>query len=394
MKWNRRVGIVGVGRTHSASKRPDVNQYEMINEAVNAALEDAGLTAKDIDLNLVGDMELFQGDYMSDMWHVNGLVGTMKPGMRITTGGCTGGVIFTNATCFAASGLYDVVMCVGWQKHDEGTATTGLNAADDPNWEGWFQGGTGGGAGPANYYYNKYGEKAMLAASEWRAQASQCASTNPYAHLKQVYTRQEVLDSPILTTPMHFLHACPQSTGAACIIVACEEKAKKISKKPVWVKDFATCHREGSWSEAGILGGSFGKTSTWYNAAKKLYARNGITDPLKQIDLWECYNPNAWITMELVANTLMIPEEDMMDKIMSGYFHGLTGEFPINPSGGTLTTNAIGASAMLRTLEAAVQVRGDGGPNQTKKEVNTAMASSYGGSSWTTLTLLTKNIDD
>jgi acetyl-CoA C-acetyltransferase len=395
MHWNRRAAIVGVGRTHSTTRRPDVNQAEMINEAVNAALEDAGLTMKDIDLNLVGDMELFQGDYASDMWHVSGLGGNMASGMRMITGGCTGGMLVCSAACFSSSGLHDVVMAVGWQKHDEGSATTGLNAAEDPLWEGWFQGGTGGGGGFAVPFIRAVGDEcAQRIAAILRSQISECASKNPYAHVRKVYTPEDVMNSPWLSYPMRLLHVCPQSTGAACVIVAAEERAKEISKKPVWIKDFVTSHQEGFWADSTMLGGCMGKNSTWYDAAKKLYKRNNITDPLKQIDLFEMYNPNVWVTMECLQNTLMLEIEDMFEKIESGYFHGLTGEFPLNPSGGVLATNAIGASAMLRTLEAAVQIRGDGGPFQTQKEINVAMASSFGGCGWNTLTLLTKSIDD
>ena len=102
MKWNRNVAIVGVGRTRATSKRNDVNQYEMVNEAVTEALQHAGLSIKDIDFNLIGDMELFQGDYSSDLWQVDGFGGRLKPGYRMTTGGCTGAML-----CFIGHALME-----------------------------------------------------------------------------------------------------------------------------------------------------------------------------------------------------------------------------------------------------------------------------------------------
>jgi len=53
----------------------------------------------------------------------------------------------------------------------------------------------------------------------------------------------------------------------------------------------------------------------------------------------------------------------------------LESEYPINPSGGTLCTNAIGDTAMMRVAEAALQIRGDAGEHQVTREVKQALAS-------------------
>ena len=58
-----------------------------------------------------------------------------------------------------------------------------------------------------------------------------------------------------------------------------------------------------------------------------------------------------------------------------------------------MPTNPIGATAMLRVAEAALQVRGDGGEYQVTKNVDRTMASSFGGVYWTILHLLSKHLD-
>jgi len=63
------------------------------------------------------------------------------------------------------------------------------------------------------------------------------------------------------------------------------------------------------------------------------------------------------------------------------------GELPINPSGGVIATNCIGATALLRTAEAAVQIMGRGGKKQVP-DVKTAMASGFGGCFWSDVTIL------
>jgi acetyl-CoA C-acetyltransferase len=388
--WNRRAAIVGIGRTHASARRPDVNQLEMVNEAVREALQDAGLTPKDIDCNVLGDMELFQGDYQSDMWHVDGYGGRLGSGFRITSGGSTGLTIAASATNLVASGLYDIVIAIGFQKHDEGNATTGLCSVIDPLWPAWFNAGVSGGT--AQEMVKEYGTGVEETAARVRVNAADNASRNPYAHLRQKLTMEDVMKSPYIVYPMRMLHLCPQSTAACAVIFACEEKAKKITKNPVWVKDHQTCHKEGLDGAAYMLPSEFGgKGSAWRKAAEVLYKRNGITDPLKQIDLIEMYDPTVWFHMEFLQHFLMVDAKELHKMINRGDT-ARDGRIPVCPSGGVVTTNPIGATALLRVAEAALQIRGDCGDYQVEKDVHTALSSGFGGSYWTGLMLLTKNL--
>ena len=123
-----------------------------------------------------------------------------------------------------------------------------------------------------------------------------------------------------------------------------------------------------------------------------LYKRNGITNPLEQIDLLEMYDPTVWFHIEFLQHFLMIDGHELLDMIDRGDT-ARDGKFPVCPSGGVVTTNPIGATALLRVAEAALQVRGDCGDYQVTKDVNTAMASGFGGSYWTGLMLMTKHLD-
>lgn len=386
--WNRRVGIVGVGQTHHRSHRPDVNQLEMINEAVRAALEDAKLTPKDIDTFVIGNMELFEGNYQPDMWHVDGYGGYLKPGIRLTTGGTTGGMLCCAAINLVASGMYDVAMAVGWEKQmDSRQTTTGVTNMADPLWHKWLQTGVIGGGGAAGSI-REFGKDVEMTAARLRVQIADNASRNPYSHLRQKLTTEDVMNSRLLVYPLRLLHMCPQSDGACCVIFASEEKAKKLTNKPVWVKDHVTVHREGGY---GARAGPREK-STMRVCAEKLYQRNGIKNPLKEIDVFEMYDPSVWMHLAWLEEFLLLPHGENLKMVDRGDT-ARDGVFPINPSGGVVATNPIGATAMIRVAEAALQVRGDAGEHQVTKEVKTAMASSFGGTGWTILHLLTKELN-
>ena len=384
--WNRRVAIVGVGQTHHQSRRPDVNQLEMVNEAVRAALDDAQLTPKDIDTFVAGNMELFEGNYQPDMWHVDGYGGYLKPGIRLTTGGTTGGMLCCAAINLVASGMYDVALALGWEKQmDSRQTTTGITNMADPLWSKWTQTGAIGG-GWAAAMIREFGKEVELTAAKLRVQIADNASRNPNAHLRQKLTIEDVMNSPMLVYPLRYLHMCPQSDGACCVIFASEEKAKKITDRPVWVKDYVSVHREtaggGAWVGQVV-------ESSMRTSARKLYQRNGITDPLKEIDVFEMYDPSVWSQLEWMEQFLMLPHGEQYKMVERGDT-ARDGIFPINPSGGTCATNPIGATAMVRFAEAALQVRGNAGEHQVPKEVKRAMASSFGGSGWTDLILFTK----
>ena len=182
---------------------------------------------------------------------------------------------------------------------------------------------------------------------------------------------------------------CPQSNGACCIIFASEEKAKKIARKPVWVHDHITSHSEAFASGDSKFFFDTKDDATMRVAAEKLYKRNGITNPQKDLDLFEMYDPHVYWHMAWLSHFLQIPTKDILQMIEKGET-ARDGRFPVNPSGGVIATNPIGATGTVRVAEAALQIRGDAGERQVTRVVNRAMTSAFGGTGWTVLMLLGK----
>ncbi len=390
-----RVAIVGVGQTYHRSRRPDVNQVELMNEAVRAALDDAQLTLKDIDAVVMGNMELFEGNYLVDMWASDGIGSYLKPGMKITTGGTTGATISCAAFTYAASGLFNTVLAVAFEKQDEGDTRAGLISVRDPLWDRFMAIG-------AVATFARMGRSYMRAsgcqeehAALLRVKADRGACRNPYAHLKLNLTIEDVMNSRMLIWPMRLLYMCPTTVGAAALVVASERKAKKITKKPVWVQDWVTVHQQSArvhrpGEEARVRTIGVGETSH-ERAAQLIYKRNGITKPIRDIDVAEIYEPSTWgelIWYELYG--FCEPGEGW--RWAEKGVTDMEGEFPVNPSGGVVATNPIGATAMIRIVEAALQVRGDAGEHQMTRPVRRAFTTAWGGQNWTVATLLSKSI--
>ena len=395
---NRPVAIVGAGQTRHSSHREDVTQPEMVHEAVAAALDDAGLELADIDGVVTGNMEMFEGIHQPDMWQVLGNGAWGKPCLRVSTGGTTGATVFCAADNLVASGLHDVVLAIGFEKQQEGHTTGGITAMADPLWARHIQTGALTGMAAMELIQEFGADRARRTAMKYRVIMDQNAARNAFAHrcfhLSLDMIDEQMKKSPPLVGELRLIHMCSQSDGAAALVFASQDRALKMRRPPVWVEDHVTVHREETMAIDGVrtrgTGGRI-EVTTQRDAALKLFARNGITRPREQIDVFEMYDPSAWWGVSWIRDFLLLDGDEHLRMVERGDIQ-IDGSFPINPSGGVTATNPIGATALLRPLEAALQVRGDSGEHQVPRNVKKALASGFGGTLWTVLMLLSKEM--
>ncbi|MBF0395641.1 MAG: thiolase family protein [Desulfobacterales bacterium] len=391
MKKNRNVGIIGVGQSVYSSHREEVNQPEMIHEAVAEALNQAGLTISDVECIVHGNMELFEMVHQPDLWHTIGIGSFGKETLRVTTGGTTGATIACVADNLVASGLHDIVLAVGFEKLQEGHTTGGITNMADPLWARQLQTGALTGMTAADMISEFGEERAKKVSMKYRIIMDKHAMRNEKAHrrLGLEFDQGEDLskNSPPLVGELRMIHMCSQSDGACAVIFASEEKAKKLCKNPAWIKDHITAHRE----EMFVMFGDAPYITTHRYAAKKLFERNGIKNPKKEIDVFEMYDPSSWWGTDWLREFLLLEGDEHL-KMVENDDITIEGAFPINPSGGVIASNPIGATALVRVAEAAMQIMGTAGKHQIPRQVNRALASGFGGTMWTVLMLLERNI--
>ena len=125
-------------------------------------------------------------------------------------------------------------------------------------------------------------------------------------------------------------------------------------------------------------------------ASKDAFKIAGITDPLKELDVLELYSPSSWIELSMLE-ALEVCEKGQIGELVENGVFSMDGELPVNPSGGVMCSNPIGATAMLRVAEAAIQIRGQGGERQLDG-VKTAMATGYGGNWWSDVMILKSDL--
>ena len=384
----RHVAIIGTGQTKHTKARDDVSQAELVREAVTRALADAGITFRDVDAIVLSNMELFEGRALPEMWVGEGAGAYLKPVMKIATGGTSG-----TSACIAgyhqcASGMFNIVLVVGWEKHSEGATQTGM-ALVDPLWDrNVASGAVGNFALSISQYIAERGVTPEHAA-KIAVKARRNAARNPYAHLQMPdITVEQVLASRMLADPVHLLDMCPQSDGACALVYAAEDQAEKLCPHPAWVRAAVTRHDQ---PYIGDLDRRLVTMRTLRDAARQAYRQVEITDPLKQFDVAEIYEPVSYAELAWYE-ALGLCREGQAARLIDEGVTEMNGELPVNPSGGVLSTNPVGASGVIRVAEAAMQVMGRAGAHQIA-EVELALAPGYGVYAWSDVMILSRVVE-
>jgi acetyl-CoA C-acetyltransferase len=367
----RPVAVVGVGQTHHGARRADVSIPGLVREAVDRALIDAGLEHKDIDAIIIGKApDQLEGVMQPEQFLVGALGGHLKPVIRVHTAGSVGASTALTAATHVASGLFERVLTVAFEKQSEGNAMWALSPTlpfTPP-----LVAGAGGFFAPyCRAYIRKTGAPPHIGPVT-AANARDNATRNEYAHLREPMTVEDVMNSPFLWEPIRYLETCPSSDGAIAMILSSAEKAKSGPRQPAWIKS-GYSYAEAMW----VPGRDQVSPLAGRTCAKMVYDKAGITDPWNQIDTAEIYVPFAWFEAMWLEN-LGFCEVGEGWKIIDRGEQKFGAHLPINPSGGVLCTNPIGASGMLRLGEAALQVMGRAGAHQVGG-AKTALGHAYGG---------------
>jgi acetyl-CoA C-acetyltransferase len=206
------------------------------------------------------------------------------------------------------------------------------------------------------------------------------ASLNPKAHLRKLVTIDDVMASRLISWPLKLLDCCPQSSGGAAMILASERFIKDNHLDAVWITGV------GHMAETYWMGDRMGNNPTAEHSGahalgrsfQKSYRMAGITDSAKQVHVAELYAPFSNTEFHAIdAAKLVSRPGESVSRLRNGEFE-LGGSIPVNPSGGTLCTNAIAVTAMARVAETALQVWGRAGGHQVKG-ARVGIASGNGG---------------
>ena len=376
----REVAVIGVGHT-KFGELWDVSFRQMIIEAGARAIEDAKIDGKQLDAMYVGNMSA--GQFIRQE-HIAALIADHAglvpiPSTRVEGACASGGLALRQAVIAVASGIHDFVVAGGIEKMTDvlsEAATGALATAADQEWE-VYVGATFPGlyALMARRHMYEFGtteeQMAMVAVKNHHN-----ACFNPCAQYHMEVTVDSVLSSPPVTLPLKLLDCSPITDGAACVILAPAEKARKFTDTPILITgtgqagDSISLHSRPSLTSLRAT----------IEAAKTAYKMAGV-EP-KDIDLAEVHD--CFTIAELMAiEDLGFCKKGEGGKVTEEGETAIGGRIPVNTSGGLKGKgHPVGATGIAQAVEIVQQLRGEAGKRQVAG-AETGLTHNVGGSGGT-----------
>ena len=360
---------------HPTRHAPDKSLAQLHAEVAKGALEDAGLSKDDIDgYFCAGDAPglgpLSMVDYLG-----------LKPRHvdSTDTGGSSYLVHVSHAAQAIAMGKCNVALItLAGKPRSEGMATGTAPRLVPPTVpDGQFE------QSYAPTIANMYAMVAMRHMHEFgttseqlawiKVAASHHAQHNPHALMRKVVTVEEVVNSPLVASPLHRLDCCVITDGGGAIIVTRPEIAKSLKKPVVNVMGAgeAPKHTDGGRVDLSYCGVRF--------SGRDAFAEAGVKPAdIKYASIYDSFT----ITVLMQLEDLGFCEKGSGGKFVAdGNLISGVGKLPFNTDGGGLCSNhPANRGGLTKVLEAVRQLRGEAHPAVQVKNCDLAVASGTGGS--------------
>jgi len=362
-----RVAIIGVGQSAFVRGYPG-SIRELAFEGFKECMADAQISVKDIDASIIcsapeydkqrspaGVFAEYLGLTPQPTFYVESLCSSSSTGVKL-------------AYSLIKSGLHDVVTVIGFQKMSEISSAESqerMGRGADIQWESPF-----GTMMPAYYamyaraHMEKYGttleDLALI-----RVKASTYGQINEKAvyrkpvALEMFSDPQSTMSGPV-ASPLRVGDCCANADGSSCIILASEEKAKALSKKPVWIMGVGAASSPVNMAGRDLFTG----LAVGEEAGKQAFEMAGVTP--KQIDVAEVHDCFTIAEMMAYENLGFAKPGEGKDLIKSKETYK-EGSIPVNVDGGLLSKgHPIGATGGSQIRTIVLQLRGEAGEMQVK----------------------------
>jgi acetyl-CoA C-acetyltransferase len=379
------VAVVGAFE-HPTRYAPDTSDYALLQECAAGALEDAGLSPKDVDglctlatSNWGGELSDPGPNRMADYLNI-------VPRFVDTTyvGGASLQFQVRRAAMAIELGLASVVLVmyaarprsnprtIGVAGGTAGMAARGVTSLR-PNAESFED----------IYGVTTMGTFAMMASrhmalygttEEHLAQVAVTirghASLNPNARYRDPLTVHEVLSSRMISSPLRLLNCCVITDGGGALVLASPDVASRTRKKPVWLIGASEALTRGDggygdWLDVGLR-----------TAAAGAFDRAGIRH--EDVDTVQIYDATAFHIIHHLEDLGFCPIGEGGAFIDGGRRISLGGELPVNTDGGGLSSNHVITRGIFVVIETIRQLRGECGDRQVK-DARIGIASAVGG---------------
>ncbi len=369
MSLSRAIALAGVYE-HPTRWAPDKTEFQIMAECARGALDDCGLSLRDVDGLFGASMSMGPRGVVSLAEYLN-----LKP--RYLDGTNIGGSSFVAHVSHAAAAIHAGLCEVALILYGSTAASNALAIGT----------GMGGGRDAGVSFVSPYGlttvgsyalvaQRHMQRYGTTSEQLAEIAVTmrrhaglNPNAKMRRPINVADVLESRVISRPLHLLDCCIISDGGGALVVTSAARARDLAKRPVLLLGCgeAVCHQE--------LGAPDLLTIAARQSGEQALRMAGVTHD--DIDLCTVYD-SFTITVLATLENLGFCKPGEGGAFVSGGRIGLGGELPLNPDGGGLSSNHPGMRGIFLVIEAVKQLRGECGERQVAN-AGVALAHGTGG---------------
>ena len=323
----RDVAVVSFAQSRSVRAEPVQNEVEILMPVIQKAVADSGIPPKEIGFTCSGSADYLAGQPFAFVYGLEA-IGAWPP-VRESHVEADGAWALYEAWVLMQEGEIDSALIYGFGKSSPGSLRDVLTRQLDPYYlaplwpdaislaalqaRALLEGGS-------------YTERDM---AEVAARSRRDGKSNPNAQLTGDFDAEEILKEPYIASPLRRSDCAPISDGAAAVVLASDDLARTVSKRPAWIRGID--HRV----EPHYPGVRDLTTSPSTKTAAE--GAGAFDGPL---DVAELYAP--FTHQELI----------LRDALGLAKPNGTA----INPSGGVLAANPMRAAGLIRIGEAAARI--------------------------------------
>jgi len=376
----RKVAVVGVGMTKFSGKQ-DKTTIELFAEAAIDAINASNLKPKDMQALFMGNVygDFAEGQAQPQAFAADHIGASHIPANKYENACASSTAAFRDAFMWVASGFYDIVLVGGAEtaaKMGTPLATRTFAMASDSRYEypcgitfpGVF-------ALIAHLYAKKYGiplEKLKQQMAQVTVNSHYYGARNPKAQFQKEITVDDVLNGFMVCQPLQLYDCCPFSDGGSAVVLASEEKAKKLTDKPVYVAGVGQASAGNLLSQTEYLP----RLRSRELSAERSYKMAGLgPKDIDVIELHDCFSIATIVALDGLGFFEFGKSGEAVEKGETK----LGGKIAVNPSGGLKAKgHPIGATGTAQVYEIVRQLRGECGERQVEG-AKTGMTDTLGG---------------
>ena len=373
--------VAGVG-LHPFGRFPEQDLASLARDAVVDALKDAAVRWMDIPVAYFGHVYYHGMSVGESVLSKLGLTGV--PIINVENACSSGSTAFWQAYWGIATGIYDLALAFGAEKVPRGPVT--VTAGDSPD---RLIGGDHMMAGYAlrmRRYMVDTGAP-LAAIAQVAVKARQNASLNPFAHRKETYSLEDVLESRPIADPLTLYQCCPTSEGGAAAILCAGESLERYGiDRGRAIRVAAAVLKSGSYNGQGSDHSAFSPART-EPAAMEAYEMSGLGP--EDVDIVQVHDAATIGELQQLEALHLTPKGEAWRATNEGRT-ALSGDIPTNTDGGLLAMgHPFGASGIRMIHETVTQLRGEAGARQVR-DAEVGLAQCSGAGDVTTVHILTR----